>query len=159
MVSRTGAQLIDDDAVALMRDRLLPLATVATPNCYEAQLLAGQAIESLADLIAAAKAIWQLGPQAVVVKGGGLPGELRGVDVWFAGDEPVVLRTETVDTPHTHGTGCSLSAAIAANLALGQAPLAATQAAKAYVTQALRHSLAIGQGQGPIGHFFPLLNG
>jgi hydroxymethylpyrimidine/phosphomethylpyrimidine kinase len=159
MVSRTGAQLIDDDAVALMRDRLLPLATVATPNCYEAQLLTGQAIESLADLIAAAKTIWQLGPQAVVVKGGGLPGELRGVDVWFAGDEPVVLRTETVDTPHTHGTGCSLSAAIAANLALGQAPLAATQAAKTYVTQALRHSLAIGQGQGPIGHFFPLLNG
>ncbi len=159
MVSRTGAQLIDDDAVALMRDRLLPLATVATPNCYEAQLLAGRAIESLADLIAAAKTIWQLGPQAVVVKGGGLPGDLRGVDVWFAGDEPVVLRTETVDTPHTHGTGCSLSAAIAANLALGQAPLAATQAAKTYVTQALRHALAIGQGQGPIGHFFPLLNG
>jgi hydroxymethylpyrimidine/phosphomethylpyrimidine kinase len=157
MVSRTGAQLIDDDAVAALRDRLLPLATIATPNRYEAQLLAGQAIDSLADLESAARKIWQLGPQAVVVKGGGMAGELRGVDLWFAGDEAIVLRTETVHTPHTHGTGCTLSAAIAANLANGRSPLESVQAAKHYVTQALHHSLAIGQGQGPVGHFFPLL--
>jgi hydroxymethylpyrimidine/phosphomethylpyrimidine kinase len=62
-----------------------------------------------------------------------------------------------VDTPHTHGTGCTLSAAIAANLALGKQPLAAVQAAKAYVTKALKHSLAIGQGQGPVGHWFALM--
>jgi hydroxymethylpyrimidine/phosphomethylpyrimidine kinase len=157
MVSRTGAQLIDDDAVAALRDRLLPLATIATPNRYEAQLLAGQAIDSLADLESAARKIWQLGPQAVVVKGGGMAGELRGVDLWFAGDEVIVLRTETVHTPHTHGTGCTLSAAIAANLANGRSPLESVRAAKHYVTQALHHSLAIGQGQGPVGHFFPLL--
>ncbi len=159
MVSRTGAQLIDDEAVAVLRDRLLPLATIATPNRYEAQLLAQRSIDSLEDLIAAARAVYRLGPQAVVVKGGGLPGELRGVDVWFAGTEPIVLRTETVDTPHTHGTGCTLSAAIVANLALGRSPLDAVQQAKQYVTQALKHALAIGQGQGPVGHFFPLLSG
>lgn len=158
MVSRTGAQLIDDEAVAVLRDRLLPLATIATPNRYEAQLLAQRPIDSLEDLIAAACAVYQLGPQAVVVKGGGLPGELRGVDVWFAGTEPIVLRTETVDTPHTHGTGCTLSAAIVANLALGRSPLEAVQQAKQYVTEALKYALAIGQGQGPVGHFFSLLS-
>jgi hydroxymethylpyrimidine/phosphomethylpyrimidine kinase len=83
---------------------------------------------------------------------------LRGTDVWFDGQEVVVLTTEIVETIHTHGTGCTLSAAIAANLALGQDSLAAVKAAKTYVTSALKHALAIGQGQGPVGHFFPLLN-
>ncbi len=87
----------------------------------------------------------------------GMQGELRGVDVWFDGKQMEVLRTETVETKHTHGTGCTLSAAIAANLALGKPNLVAVRDAKAYVTEALKHSLAIGQGQGPVGHFFPIL--
>ena len=82
---------------------------------------------------------------------------LRSTDVWFDGHELVVLSTDVVETTHTHGTGCTLSAAIAANLALGQAPLTAVKAAKDYVTSALKHALAIGKGQGPVGHFFPLL--
>jgi len=157
MVSRTGAQLIDDAAISTLRTQLIPLAQVVTPNRYEAQLLSGQTIHTLEEMETAAQKIFQLGAQAVLVKGGGMTGELRGVDVWFDGSQPVILRTERVDTPNTHGTGCTLSAAIAANLALGHDLLTATKQAKVYVTTALKYSLSIGQGQGPVGHFFPLL--
>ncbi|ASC70069.1 Hydroxymethylpyrimidine/phosphomethylpyrimidine kinase [Halomicronema hongdechloris C2206] len=158
MVSRTGAQLIDDDAIATLRQQLVPLATVLTPNRYEAQILSGVEIASLADMEQAAEKIYPLGPKAVLVKGGSMAGELRGIDVWYDGRTLDVLRSETVDTLDTHGTGCTLSAAIAANLALGYPPLAATQRAKTYVTAALHHALRIGQGQGPVGHFYPLLS-
>ncbi|WP_019502720.1 bifunctional hydroxymethylpyrimidine kinase/phosphomethylpyrimidine kinase [Pseudanabaena sp. PCC 6802] len=158
MVSRTGAQLIDDDAVQSMTRLLLPLAAIATPNRYEAQILAGMEIATLADMQQAAQKILSLGVKTLLVKGGGMPGELRGVDVWCEDGQIEVLRTETVETPHTHGTGCTLSAAIAANLALGKPKLIAVKDAKTYVTQALKHSLAIGKGQGPVGHFFPLLS-
>ena len=157
MVSRTGAQLIDDGAINALTTQLLPLATIVTPNRYEAQLLSGLTLTTLADMEAAAQAIYQLGPRAVLVKGGGMADPLRGVDVWFDGKEVVVLATETVDTLHTHGTGCTLSAAIAAPLALGAAPRQAVEAAKDYVTLALKHALPLGHGQGPVGHFFPLL--
>lgn len=157
MVSRTGAQLIDDDAIAKLRDRLIPLAAVLTPNRYEAQILAGLEITSLADMESAAQRILKLGARSVLVKGGGMTGDLRGVDVWCDGDRLEILRTETIDTKDTHGTGCTLSAAIAANLALDLDVFAAVQAAKVYVTTALRYALRIGRGQGPVGHFFSLL--
>lgn len=157
MVSRTGAQLIADEAIASLRSELIPQATVVTPNRYEAQILAGMDIHALEDMQTAAQKIYQLGAKAVLVKGGGMQAELCGVDVWFDGNQLEVLQTEFVDTPHTHGTGCTLSAAIAANLALGHDPLTATRTAKQYVTEALKYSLAIGKGQGPVGHFFPLL--
>lgn len=159
MVSRTGAQLIDDAAIATLTTQLIPLATVLTPNRYEAQMLSQTEIHSLADMETAAQKIRDLGPQAVLVKGGGMTGELRGVDVWYDGNQLLTLRTETVDTADTHGTGCTLSAAIAANLAHGKDTLTAVRAAKDYVTQALKHSLRIGQGQGPVGHFYSLLGG
>jgi len=157
MVSRAGAQLIADEAIAALQEVLVPQATIVTPNRYEAQILSGKDINTLDDMKAAAQRILSLGPKAVIVKGGGFEGELRGVDVFCEGDRLAVLKTETVDTPHTHGTGCTLSAAIAANLALGYPMAIAVQQAKDYVTQALHHSLAIGSGQGPVGHFFPLL--
>ena len=156
MVSRTGDRLIADGAIASLCEQLLPLATILTPNRYEAQILADMEINTLLDMKAAAKKIQALGPQAVIVKGGGFDGELRGVDVWYDG-KLGVLTTEQVDTPNTHGTGCTLSSAIAANLAKGLDPLAAVISAKNYVTQALRYSLSIGQGQGPVGHFYPLI--
>lgn len=159
MVSRTGAQLIDDVAIATLQEALIPLATVLTPNRYEAQILSGLEINTLADMEAAARKIQTLGAQTVLVKGGGMPGKLRGIDVWFDGEQLETLATETVDTPDTHGTGCTLSAAIAANLALGNEPEAAVYKAKNYVTQALHHSLRIGKGQGPVGHFYSLLEG
>ncbi|HIK55654.1 MAG TPA: bifunctional hydroxymethylpyrimidine kinase/phosphomethylpyrimidine kinase [Synechococcales cyanobacterium M55_K2018_004] len=157
MVSRTGAQLIADEAIATLQQQLIPLAVLLTPNRYEAQILAGREILTLEDMKDAAQKILQLGSQAVLVKGGGMPGELRGVDVLAMGDRLEVLQTETIDTQDTHGTGCTLSAAIAANLARGIDLFTAVQLAKTYVTCALQHALRIGQGQGPVGHFFPLL--
>jgi len=159
MVSRTGAQLIDDDAVKTLREQLIPKAAMITPNKYEAQILSGFPINTLDDMRAAAQVIHRnLKAKAVLVKGGGLQGNARGVDIWFDGQNLETLTTQQVDTKNTHGTGCTLSAAIAANLAKGQDLHQAVKQAKHYVTTALTYSLNIGQGQGPVGHFFPLLN-
>ena len=159
MVTRTGARLIDQDAIATLKQQLIPQAFILTPNRYEAEILSNQSIETLADMQAAAIAIHRLGPQAVLIKGGGCKGDLLGTDIWFDGQQMDVLGKTAIFTPNTHGTGCTLSAAIAAQLALGQAPLSAVKAAKDYVTEALRQSLNIGQGPGPVGHWFPLMSG
>lgn len=158
MVSRTGARLIDDGAIAALTNQLLPLATILTPNRYEAQILADMQIDTLVDMQSAAQKIHTLGPKTVIVKGGGFDNELRGIDVWFDGQQLETLTTELVNTKNTHGTGCTFSSAIAANLAKGKLPFTAVTEAKHYVTQALRHALSIGQGQGPVGHFYPLLS-
>ncbi|MFN6559686.1 MAG: bifunctional hydroxymethylpyrimidine kinase/phosphomethylpyrimidine kinase [Nostoc sp. ChiSLP01] len=158
MVSRTGAQLIGDDAVKTLCNTLIPKAAIITPNRYEAQILSGLEIYSLEDMQAAAEIIYKtLGTEAVLVKGGGMQGNLRGVDIWFDGEKLEVLTTKQVETTNTHGTGCTLSAAIAANLAKGKNLWTAVQQAKEYVTTALTYALDIGEGQGPVGHFFPLL--
>ncbi|MDY7231362.1 bifunctional hydroxymethylpyrimidine kinase/phosphomethylpyrimidine kinase [Hyalangium rubrum] len=156
MVSRAGSRLIDDEAVSALRELLLPLAAIATPNRHEAQLLSGLELQTLDDMREAARRIHRLGPRAVLVKGGGMSGELRGTDVWFDGQHLETLQVAPVDTRNTHGTGCTLSAAIAAHLALGRDGLEATRRAKDYVTTALRHPLALGLGNGPFSHFFPL---
>ncbi|UNU24099.1 bifunctional hydroxymethylpyrimidine kinase/phosphomethylpyrimidine kinase [Microcoleus vaginatus] len=157
MVSRSGDRLIDEGAIAFLRDVLIPMAAVVTPNRFEAQILSGLEIVSLDDMRSAAQQIYRLGAKAVLVKGGGMAGDLRGIDVWFDGARLDVLKTENVDTGNTHGTGCTLSAAIAANLALGKDLFTAVTLAKDYVTTALKYALDIGEGQGPVGHFFPLL--
>ncbi|KAF3887607.1 MULTISPECIES: bifunctional hydroxymethylpyrimidine kinase/phosphomethylpyrimidine kinase [Nostocales] len=158
MVSRTGAQLLDDDAVKNLRNLLIPKAALVTPNRYEAQILSGFPINSLDDMRAASQIIHRnTGVKVVLVKGGGMQGSLCGVDVWFDGHHMETLTTKHVETKNTHGTGCTLSAAIAANLALGKDLITAVKQAKEYVTTALSYSLAIGKGQGPVGHFFPLL--
>ncbi|MGD1804957.1 bifunctional hydroxymethylpyrimidine kinase/phosphomethylpyrimidine kinase [Dapis sp. BLCC M126] len=157
MVSRAGVQLIDDSAVAALRDFLLPKASIVTPNIYEAQIFAGLDINDINDMRLAAEKIHKLGVKTVLVKGGALKDNLRGADVWFDGERFEILRTATVDTTNTHGTGCTLSAAIVANLAQGKDLFSAVKLAKDYVTNALKYALQIGQGQGPIGHFFPLL--
>lgn len=158
MVSRTGAQLIDDDAVKTLCDVLIPKAVIITPNRYEAQILSGLQINSLEDMQAAAEIIHKtLRTKAVLVKGGGMQGDLRGIDIWFDGDKLEVLTCQQVETKNTHGTGCTLSAAIAANLAKGNNLWSAVQQAKEYVTTALTYALDIGEGQGPVGHFFPIV--
>ena len=159
MVSRTGVQLIDDGAIAFLRDQLIPHAQVLTPNRYEAEILTGISITDLDKMEWAAIKIHTLGCENVLIKGGGMTGALQGVDVWFDGDRLEVLQTELIETKHTHGTGCTLSAAMTARLALGDQPLAAVNSAKNYVTNALKYSLAIGRGTGPVGHFYPLLQG
>lgn len=157
MVSRSGDQLIDDGAIAFLQDVLIPMAAVVTPNRFEAKILSGLEIASVDDMRSAAEKIHSLGAKAVLVKGGGMTGDLRGIDVWFDGTRLDVLKTENVDTANTHGTGCTLSAAISANLALGKDLFTAVTLAKNYVTTALKYALDIGEGQGPVGHFFPLL--
>ncbi len=157
MVSRTGAQLIAQDAMDTIISHLIPLATIITPNRYEAQILANMSINNLADMKTAAQKIYQLGCPHVLVKGGGMESSHKGTDVWYDGRDWEVLTTELIDTPHTHGTGCTLAAAITANLAQGKGLHESVMAAKTYVTNSLRFALAIGQGQGPVGHFYPLL--
>ncbi|AGC46574.1 phosphomethylpyrimidine kinase [Myxococcus stipitatus DSM 14675] len=156
MVSRAGARLIDDSAVGALKQHLLPLADIVTPNRHEAELLAGLELRTLEDMQEAARRIHQLGPRAVLVKGGGMTGELRGLDVWFDGERMETLFLRAVKTQNTHGTGCTLSAAITAGLALGQDAREATRRAKEFVTAALEHPLHLGQGHGPFSHFSPL---
>jgi hydroxymethylpyrimidine/phosphomethylpyrimidine kinase len=159
MVSRTGAQLIDDDAVQTIRNILIPKAVIVTPNRVEAQILSGLPIHTLDDMRAAAQIIHHnVGAKVVLVKGGGMQGSVRGVDILFDGRKMETLTTHHVETKNTHGTGCTLSAAIAANLALGYDLITAVRQAKVYVTTAISHALDIGKGQGPVGHFFPLLS-
>ncbi len=160
MVSRTGAQLISDDAVQALRNDLIPKATIVIPNRYEAQILSGLEINSLDDMQAAAKTIHRdLGAKVVLIKGGGMEGSVQGVDIWFDGENLKTLKTEPINTKNTHGTGCTLAAAIAANLAQGEELFTAVQKAKDYVTTALNYALDIGKGAGPVGHFFPLVMG
>ncbi|MDB9425851.1 bifunctional hydroxymethylpyrimidine kinase/phosphomethylpyrimidine kinase [Microcystis aeruginosa CS-564/01] len=156
MVSRVGAKLIDDRAVDSLFDSLIPLASIVTPNRYEAQLLSGIEINDFETMKAAAEIIFQKSATPVLVKGGGMKGRLRGVDICFDGQEWETFKTRNVETDNTHGTGCTLSAAIAANLALGDDLKIAVKKAKDYITNALEHSLAIGQGTGPVGHFYRL---
>ncbi|WP_371357397.1 bifunctional hydroxymethylpyrimidine kinase/phosphomethylpyrimidine kinase [Hydrocoleum sp. CS-953] len=105
----------------------------------------------------AAEKIYNLGVKTVLVKGGALKNNFRGADVWFDGERFEILRTATIETNNTHGTGCTLSAAIVANLAQGKDLFSAVKLAKDYVTNALKYALKIGHGQGPVAHFFPLL--
>ncbi|MGK7940855.1 MAG: bifunctional hydroxymethylpyrimidine kinase/phosphomethylpyrimidine kinase [Crocosphaera sp.] len=157
MVSHSGVKLIDDQAIASLKDVLIPQALLVTPNRYEAQILSYLSINSLEDMKQAAQIIHRLGAKFVLIKGGGMKDNLQGVDVWFNGKNCEILRTETIKTRNTHGTGCTLSAAITANLALGKKPLQAVKEAKNYVTNALKYALEIGTGRGSLGHFFPLL--
>lgn len=154
MVSRSGAVFVDPATITALKSYLIPQALILTPNRYEAQILTGMEITTLEQMKTAAQKILELGCQSVLVKGGAMTGELRGLDVWANSHQLEILQTEIVDTPHTHGSGCTLAAAITANLAWGKTPLTAIHNAKNFVTQALQHSYPIGSGQGPLGHFY-----
>ena len=148
-VSKHGDPLLRTDAVAALRERILPLATVVTPNLPEASGLAGFDVKTKDDMIEAARAIQGLGPRAVLVKGGHLD-EPESDDLFFDGTSLEWLSAERIDTPHTHGTGCVLSSAIASFLARGDALLDAVRKGKEFVTQAIRHGIRIGAGIGPV---------
>jgi len=154
MISKSGYSLLEDDAVQALIDEMLPLATVCTPNAHEAARLVGYEILSESAARAAAEEILAMGPAAVLVKGGHLDEEEDAVDVLYDGTEFHIFRSERIDTPHTHGTGCTYAATIAANLAKGQDVQKAVENAKSYVTEAIRAGLSIGRGNGPTDHFF-----
>jgi hydroxymethylpyrimidine/phosphomethylpyrimidine kinase len=155
-VSKHGDRLLAEDAVDAVRTVLLPLAEVVTPNLHEAATLAGTAeIATLDDMKEAARAIHALGPRGVLVKGGHLEGggpggEDASVDLFFDGSEFLELKGERFDTRDTHGTGCALSAAIAARLAHGDSTVDALHAAKRFISGAIERSLRIGKGYGPV---------
>ncbi len=153
MVSRAGAVLLEPGAIDAYRRCLLPQAELLTPNLHEARLLTGRAIEGAAEVEEAAEQLLAMGPRAVLIKGGGLA-ELRGRDyLTLRGGRGSWLAHAPIDTPHTHGSGCTLGAAITAGRAQGMELEAAVVAAKGYVEGGLRRALAIGGGQGPLCHW------
>ena len=153
MRSTSGTPLLQPDAVATLCSDLFPLAEVVTPNIPEAEVLVGgRRIETLVAMREAAKAIHAMGPRHVVVTGGHASGE--PVDVYFDGDQFVEFVGERIQTRHTHGTGCTFSAAIAAYLAQGLSTREAVGEAKGYTTNALRHAPNLGHGHGPLEHFW-----
>lgn len=154
MVSKHGHPLMDDGARRALVKHLLPCAALVTPNAHEAALLADRPVETPDQALDAARAIAQLGPVAVLVKGGHLPGP--PIDVLLVGDEVTRIEGERIESPHTHGTGCTLSAAITARLASGERLREAVIAAKRWLTEAIRHPPRVGGGIGPVNHFTPL---
>ena len=153
MMAKSGDSLLEPEAVAALRTKLLPLALVVTPNVAEAEALADMTIPTVKEARRAARRIRELGPQAVVVKGGHLDGE-EIVDVFWDGHELLEFAGPRVKSTSTHGTGCTFASAIAANLALGVPLATAVEAAKAYVAGAIRFAEAIGHGHGPLHHFW-----
>ncbi len=156
-VSKHGDSLLSSGTVEIIRDRLLPLATVVTPNLPEAELLTGMRVTGPAQMLEAAKMINAMGPQWVLVKGGHLPG--RPVDLLFDGTEVIRFPAERIDSANTHGTGCTFASAIASRLALGDEVPAAVRAAKEYVTGAISAGFPLGSGIGPVDHGWQLRTG
>ena len=154
MVAKSGDRLLDAEAERAYAEALLPLASLVTPNLHEAAALLGRPVPDLAAMREAARELGARGARAVLVKGGALAGD--AVDVLFDGRRIVELTAPRVDTRNVHGAGCTLSAAICARLALGQDLLDAVRGAKAYLTEGLRRSYAVGKGRGIPDHLHPL---
>lgn len=152
MVATSGASLLADEAVSALTDELLPLATVITPNIPEAEVLSGVSIATKADMVLAAKHI--AGAKAVLIKGGHLADSaddllyVQGEEIWFP--------AQRVNNPNTHGTGCTLSSAVACGLAQGFTLTESVRAAKEYVYGALQANLDLGRGSGPLNHCYRL---
>jgi hydroxymethylpyrimidine/phosphomethylpyrimidine kinase len=149
-VSKHGHSLLAEDASDALRSRIVPLATLVTPNLPEAALLAGFPVRTEPDMERAGQAILELGARAVLVKGGHLEDRDAAVDLLVTAEGVQTIGAERIDTEHTHGTGCVLSSAIAAHLALGADLPTAVRKGKTFVTEAIRAHLEIGQGIGPI---------
>lgn len=154
MISKSGYHLLHPEAESKLASLLLPFAMVVTPNIPEAEVIACRKIASLDDMEEAARFIHNLGPKYVLLKGGHRSED--ATDILFDGQVFHHLTSARIATHNTHGTGCTLSSAIAANLARGYTVIDAVVAAKEYITTAIRHALAIGKGVGPTHHFYAL---
>ena len=155
MIAKGGDRLLEDSAVDAIAALLLPLADVVTPNVPEAEVLAGMTIGSRAGMEEAGRRILARGPRVVIVKGGHMDGP-ESVDVAVTVDDTIELRGPRFATTSTHGTGCTLASAIAANLALGRPMQEALSLAREYVEGAIRSAPGIGGGHGPLNHFWRL---
>ena len=151
MVSKSGFHLLQPDARDALIECLLPLATLVTPNLAEAEVIVGVPLDSVEGMVSAARKIHGMGPEHVLVKGGHLDGD--AVDVLYDGHSLTYFSAPRIDSNNTHGTGCTLSSAIASNLGKGLPVETATEKAKEYITAAIEHSFSIGKGVGPVHHF------
>lgn len=157
MVSTSGKKLIEEDAIDTFCQCLLPMATILTPNIPEAETLARCAIATISDIDKAAIKILNLGCKALLIKGGHIESATKTDRLYFADNsKPIIFETETIDSVNTHGTGCTLSSAIAAFLARGLELEKAVAMAKNYVSQAIKEGadVCIGSGHGAVNHFF-----
>ena len=154
MIAKGGDRLLPEHAVSTIRTELLKLAEVVTPNVPEAEVLTGATIRTVDDMRQAARRIRSLGPRVVVVKGGHLDTGPEVIDIVCTPHTEFELRGPRIGTRHTHGTGCTFAAAIAAHLARGQTPDEAVREARAYLEGAIREAPGLGQGHGPLGHFW-----
>jgi hydroxymethylpyrimidine/phosphomethylpyrimidine kinase len=152
MVAKSGDSLLRDDAVQALREQLVPLATVLTPNLPEAEVLLDRKLTSWEDVRKGARDLVAMGARAVVMKGGHREGP--AIDLLHDGEEFHEFTAQRVDTKNTHGTGCTFASAVAAGLAKGSDVRGAVAFAKAYVTKALQSSYDVGQGHGPVHHFY-----
>ena len=151
MISKHGMPLLDKAAVHIFKKELLPCATLVTPNLHEAAVLSGIKVCDLDTMEKAARIIAGFGPRSVLVKGGHLKGE--AADLFYQEGRVRILKAPRVKTRHTHGTGCTYSAAITAELAKGQDLFSAITTAKRFITRAIRTSPGLGHGMGPVNHF------
>ncbi|MCG8641020.1 MAG: bifunctional hydroxymethylpyrimidine kinase/phosphomethylpyrimidine kinase, partial [Desulfobacterales bacterium] len=154
MISKSGYDLLKPDAKDALIKNLLPLATIVTPNIPEAENITEMSIQNLGDMEKAAKLITKMGAKNVLLKGGHLATD--ATDLLYDGKNIKVFKTERIHTKNTHGTGCTLSSAIASNLAKGYSIEKSVESAKKYITIAIKHSLSIGKGVGPTHHFYTL---
>ncbi|MGG7162234.1 bifunctional hydroxymethylpyrimidine kinase/phosphomethylpyrimidine kinase [Clostridium ihumii] len=152
MVSTTGYDLLKPEAKKALIENLLPIAKVLTPNLRETEVLCDMKIDTIEDMKEAGKKILQMGPEYVLVKGGHLEGNC--IDVLVSKDNIVELVGERINSKNTHGTGCTLSSAIASNLANGYDVLESVRLAKEYITGAIKNSFDVGHGSGPVNHFY-----
>lgn len=154
MVATSGSRLINEDAVAVLKNKLLPLATVVTPNIPEAEILAETVIKNQDDMLNAAKTISTTYGCSVLCKGGHSINDAN--DLLYANGAYTLFKGKRIDNPNTHGTGCTLSSAIAANLAKGFSLNESVERSKDYISQALAAMLDLGTGSGPLNHIFDL---
>jgi len=154
-VSKHGNMLLEPAAVNALRSALLPLTLLVTPNLPEAEALSRLEVRTREDMRRAGERIRSMGAGAVLVKGGHLEGG-GAADLLIDADGEEWLEAERIDTPHTHGTGCTLSAAITAHLAIGEDLRSSVRAGKAFVTGAIAHALALGRGIGPVDQLWML---
>ncbi|MBW2368380.1 MAG: bifunctional hydroxymethylpyrimidine kinase/phosphomethylpyrimidine kinase [Deltaproteobacteria bacterium] len=156
MISETGFPLLNPRAIETLLTQLFPLATIVTPNIPEAERITGQPIACLADMDAAAKQIHDRGAKYVLLKGGHLQAD--ATDVLYNGRQFQHFSGKRIATQNTHGTGCTLSSAIAANLATGHDAATAVSLAKQYISGCISSALDIGKGAGPLNHFYAILD-
>ncbi len=154
MVSKSGAKLLESSAVTSLKNDLIPIAFIVTPNIPEAEVISGIKIKTIEDMKESAEIIRDLGPENVLIKGGHLENNREATDILYDGTDYFEISTRWIKTKNTHGTGCTYSAAICANLAKGIGVIDAVSNAKDYVTEAIEKSLAIGKGHGPLNHYY-----